>query len=502
MLNGIINNIAFLIILIYFYSFLYRKQNKMDKNLQNSLNGILFGIIAVCGMLIPINFSNGIIFDGRSIVLSIAAFLGGPIVAVISVIISSIYRIIIGGNGTIVGVGVIFTSSIIGLLYKYLMNEKDNRKLINLYFLGIVVHVAMLLWMLVLPGKSSNNVIIELTIPILIVYPIATVIIAKILIEKEFFTNLQLLLANSEEKYKLLVENNIDLIVKIDLEGNFHFANSWFCKTFEVTEKEILGKNFISLVHPDDIENMLKAIQMLQLPPFNFYKEQRIKIKNEWHWFYWNYKLIINKNWNNDRIIVLGRDITDKKNSEELVKEREERLKLFIKNSNDIFILVNKNGEQIFISEVVLKYTGFEAKELLLHFENVIHPDDIALVKDKWKEVLENKDRMVKVEYRHIHKTKGYVWFESFAQSYIDNPLINAVIVNVRDITERKKVEDEIKKTKDNLVEMVEEKTKELTKRIAELEHFYNVTIEREIRMQELREEIALLKKQKNGEGT
>jgi PAS domain S-box-containing protein len=63
------------------------------------------------------------------------------------------------------------------------------------------------------------------------------------------------------------------------------------------------------------------------------------------------------------------------------------------------------------------------------------------------------------------------------------------------DITGRTKAEEDLRKLKDNLLIEVENKTKELNERIAELEHFYDVTIERELRLGEMREEIVQLKK-------
>ncbi|PIQ08397.1 MAG: hypothetical protein COW71_12130 [Ignavibacteriales bacterium CG18_big_fil_WC_8_21_14_2_50_31_20] len=498
MTNAIITNISLLIILSYGYSFLYQKQDKINKNLYNLLSGILFGLICVAGMFLPVHYSNGIIFDGRSIILSIGAFFCGPIVATISVIIASIYRIIIGGGGTFVGLGVIFTSSIIGLLYRQLVNEKNSKKIINLYFLGIAVHVSMMLWMLALPGKSSNDVIIELTLPILIIYPIASVIISKILIDRKIIADSQVQIFANKEKYRLLVNNQIDLLIKLDFKGRFLFASPSYCKTFGVMENDILGNEFLPLVHHCDIEKTIKAKQMLLNPPYTCYFEERAKSENGWRWFAWNNKAVMDKNGEIENIIGLGRDITEQKKAEEALKNSEEKLTLFIKNSNDIYILINKNGKQIFVSDAAYELTGYKTEELMVEFDQLIHPDDLAIVRAKWNEIVNNKDKKIKAEYRHMHKSKGYVWFEAVAQNYFDNPLINAAIINVRDITERKKYDEELKKMKDNLVIEVEEKTKELKERISELEHFYNATIERELRMKEMKDEITLLKSNKS----
>jgi PAS domain S-box-containing protein len=124
-----------------------------------------------------------------------------------------------------------------------------------------------------------------------------------------------------------------------------------------------------------------------------------------------------------------------------LVEESEERLKLLIKNSNDILVLVNENGEQFFISDAAESLTGYRVEELLGKVEEVIYPDDLLLVQQHWARVLTRNDASDSIQYRHKHKEKGYVWFEAVAQNFLDHPAIKAVVANIRDITERKNIE-------------------------------------------------------------
>ncbi len=116
-------------------------------------------------------------------------------------------------------------------------------------------------------------------------------------------------------------------------------------------------------------------------------------------------------------------------------------LKLLIKNSNDILVLVNEKGEQFFISDAAKNLSGYSVEELLGSVEDVIYPDDLIIVQQHWERVLSNKDVADCIQYRHKHKEKGYVWFEVVAQNFLDHPAIKAVVANIRDITERKNVE-------------------------------------------------------------
>lgn len=142
-----------------------------------------------------------------------------------------------------------------------------------------------------------------------------------------------------------------------------------------------------------------------------------------------------------------------------MVEESEERLRLLIKNSNDIFVLVNDKGEQYFISDAAKNLTGYPVEQLFGSIENVIYPDDLDIVRQHWERVLENKDVSDTIQYRHKHKDKGYVWFESVAQNFLDQPSIKSVVANIRDISERKKAEQA-------MIEIEAEKAKMLAKEI------------------------------------
>ena len=74
-------------------------------------------------------------------------------------------------------------------------------------------------------------------------------------------------LRESEEKYRLLVENQTDLIVKVDLEGRFLFVSPSYCELFGKTEDELLNRRFMPLVHEEDREPTAKEMEKLFDPP-------------------------------------------------------------------------------------------------------------------------------------------------------------------------------------------------------------------------------------------
>ncbi|HZL11526.1 MAG TPA: PAS domain-containing sensor histidine kinase [Prolixibacteraceae bacterium] len=150
-------------------------------------------------------------------------------------------------------------------------------------------------------------------------------------------------------------------------------------------------------------------------------------------------------------------DVTERKQTEQALKESQERLPLLIKNSNDIFLLIDENGEQFFISDVVQRITGYTAEELAGPITNVINPDDLENVLQAWNNALANKETIVRVQYRHIHKEKKYIWVEAVAQNFLEHPSIKAVVVNVRDITANKEIELKLKESETKFKEIIQQ---------------------------------------------
>ncbi len=82
-------------------------------------------------------------------------------------------------------------------------------------------------------------------------------------------------LRKSEEKYRLLIEHQNDLVVEVDTEGRFLFVSPAYCNTFGKNEEELLGQRFMPLVHEEDRKHTAQAMEALYHPPHTAYMEQR-----------------------------------------------------------------------------------------------------------------------------------------------------------------------------------------------------------------------------------
>lgn len=173
----LINNVSLLVVLTMLFK-ITASRYKFDTASQRVVFGLIFGLVGLVGMMTPLHYADGVIFDARSIILFVAGFFGGPVVAVISALIIAVYRAWIGGTGVYVGLAVIVISAAIGVFCYILRTKvKVNLSWLHLFVAGFTVHVIMLLLFLLLPGNDGIKVIMEVGPTILLIYPLATLLV-------------------------------------------------------------------------------------------------------------------------------------------------------------------------------------------------------------------------------------------------------------------------------------------------------------------------------------
>lgn len=145
-------------------------------------------------------------------------------------------------------------------------------------------------------------------------------------------------------------------------------------------------------------------------------------------------------------------EIERRKKSEEELKRSKEHFQHLIENALDIITVLNSDGTFNFLSPSVERILGYLPKELIgnLAFD-YIHPDDLEMVREKLNGVLEASGNMDTAEFRFRHKNGTWVHLESIAKNVMSENLGADVIVNSRDITDRVKAWEQLKRSEKQL---------------------------------------------------
>jgi PAS domain S-box-containing protein len=125
----------------------------------------------------------------------------------------------------------------------------------------------------------------------------------------------------SEEKYRLLVENQTDLVVKLHRDGRLRFVSPSYCQMFSQSEPELLGTNFNELIHAGDLERVENDWQKLFSNPWTSQFEHRVLTAMGTRWLGWALKALRNDAGDTVEIIGVGRDVTSRRNAEEQARQ-------------------------------------------------------------------------------------------------------------------------------------------------------------------------------------
>jgi diguanylate cyclase (GGDEF)-like protein/PAS domain S-box-containing protein len=216
-------------------------------------------------------------------------------------------------------------------------------------------------------------------------------------------------LQESEAKYRLLVENQNDLIVKVDAEGRFQFVSPSYCKLFGKTESELLGQSFVPFIHRDDRESTGRSMEQLYHPPHTAYMEQRALTQEGWRWLGWLDTAILDEQGKIISIIGVGRDITQ-------LQQVKAQLSLQVQRAEALLDLP-KAAETL--DETELMQHGLELAENLtgsqVSFIHFINDDEATIELITWsRRTLE--DHCSAVYDRHYPVRNAGIWAEAVRQ--------------------------------------------------------------------------------------
>lgn len=254
-----IQNVFILVVLPLIHQAITRKLEKDTLKVQ-LLSGILFGGFGVASMMTSLGYTQGITFDGSSIVLAVSGLFGGPVAASAAALACAAYRIFLGGAGTLVGIATIFEASAFSVCFYFLRRRhRSLMGIIPLLCFGLVIHAVMLMLMLALPESIGRDVLRQMALPVLLVYPAATMLLSLIFLDNENRLDADRILRESEEKYRNLVENSTGIIWEADTEARFAYISGQTRTILGYDPSEMVGRSVFDFMDGQPSEEFIRT---------------------------------------------------------------------------------------------------------------------------------------------------------------------------------------------------------------------------------------------------
>lgn len=449
-LVSLLQNAALLLTLVLLFDLITSKRKISRRIIVQVIIGIVIGTLGIGIMLAAFKLEPGIIFDTRSVLLSMSAVFFGLIPTIIAIIMTALFRMFQGGAAATVGILVIIATGSIGLIFRYFWKDKlieiSNKKF---YLFGILNHIVMLAIMFVLPWESATNVIKNIGLPVLIIYPIVTTLVGMLLVNRLKREKLANSLKESEERLRLALNASQIGTYDWDMVQNKITWSEWheIMFGFNVGEFKENFESFEQRVHPDDIEPLMNKIDSCIKTKSFFEFEFRIIWPDcSIHWIYSVGELIFNEHGEALRMRGTVTEITNRKEIQISLIESENRFRTLLDKAPE-GVFVQLDGVFVFVNTALMHLLEANSEKDLIGSKimDVIAPQFHDAVFKRIANQNETGNASPLMEQEYITLKGKRISVETTA-SPIKYEGKNAHVVFVRNITQRKIDEEQIRK--------------------------------------------------------
>ena len=256
-------------------------------------------------------------------------------------------------------------------------------------------------------------------------------------------------MAESEKRFRAVVEDQTDLICRFNPGGQLTFVNTAFCRFHGKRSAELLGTNFFQTLSKEDAAIPLSYINAMpqDTPVVAF--DHRLRSPGDlavWHQYRVRRLFLENETREFQAVI---QDITQRKQSEEALRASEKKYRSLIDHIPDVVWTAEANQNLNYISGNAEKVLGYRAAELTggQLWLNRIHPEDAARVEQAYQKLFSDGEKF-DVEYRICRQDGTWIWLHNRALATCQREGILCANGIFKDITQRRQAEIALQQTK------------------------------------------------------
>jgi PAS domain S-box-containing protein len=298
---------------------------------------------------------------------------------------------------------------------------------------------------------DGNAAVVELkAIPIMLEGKKAVQLIIRDLAERKLAEEK---IRETELHLQSVFSSMSDLVFVLDKNGVFiDYNNPLDNPELYLPPALFLQKHYSQVLPLEIVAKIDLALQQIK-DTFTIQQfEYALEINNSSNWY--NAKMSILKNSNGDfaGTTVIVRNITEQKLVEEKIRKTEQYFKSLIEKSTDGIVLLDEKGEFKYVSPTTKRMFGYDENEDITgNPASDTHPDDLEMVLSEINKIFIDPSYVPKLEYRYRTKSGSWKWVETIFSNMLTDTVVESIVLNFRDITERKLAEEKIKESKHEL---------------------------------------------------
>jgi diguanylate cyclase (GGDEF)-like protein/PAS domain S-box-containing protein len=251
----------------------------------------------------------------------------------------------------------------------------------------------------------------------------------------------------SESHYRALVEQVPAIVyeAEVGVTSDWRYISPQIETVLGFLPSEFTSEVWYHHIHPDDRDEVIATEERaLAEPPGRRHTSEYRMLRRDGRVVWISDEFVLLEEPNGTRFyrgVML--DVTARKHAEGGLRSSEERFRSLVQNSADVILLLDAMGKIRYVSPAVERISGFRPDELEGRdgFE-LLHPSDLASAQERMAEVLNMPGSVTTMEVRGRHKDGSWLWLEASGMNLLDDRNVEAIVVNYRDVTGRKQLEE------------------------------------------------------------
>ncbi|MFY9605903.1 MAG: PAS domain S-box protein [Thermoplasmata archaeon] len=254
----------------------------------------------------------------------------------------------------------------------------------------------------------------------------------------------------SEQRYRMLAESSPEFIYIIGSDGKVSYLNAFAASQLNLRQEETVGKRLEDLFPSETSERLWSNIKKVLTDGKALRADREISFAGRTAWVDTVLVPLRDSNGEVGSVLGISRDVTERKNNEEALRQSEAKLRLITDNLQDLIAQVDAKGVYLYASPSHKSVLGYEPKDLVgKTLFGFIYPDDLdSVVREFTSAAPTSPPSALDVRFRH--SAGHYVWLNTVAKAMFDSDgkMMGGIMAG-RELASRKQVEDALQKSED-----------------------------------------------------
>jgi diguanylate cyclase (GGDEF)-like protein/PAS domain S-box-containing protein len=249
----------------------------------------------------------------------------------------------------------------------------------------------------------------------------------------------------AEQRYLDLLERARDIVCIVSLNRTIMWLNPAFETGTGWRREEWTGQPFPRLIHEDDRAATADAIERVLKQETAPIREVRLCARDGGHILV---EITAQPQISHGQItgiVLMARDVTDRRMAEELVRQSNERFRTLVQNSSDLLAILSNTGQVRYMSPSFGRLLGSRAEGRVgTSFLDAVHPEDANHVRQFLRDTARRPGTSQPVEFRYRHCDGSWHDLEAVATNLLHDATVGGIVLNARDISERKQFQERL----------------------------------------------------------